>query len=47
MTKEQALEILKLLSALDALEELQYATTDKAFAMADATIAALRERLGA
>jgi ElaB/YqjD/DUF883 family membrane-anchored ribosome-binding protein len=31
--------------ALDALEELQYATTDKAFAMADATIDALKERL--
>ena len=31
--------------ALEALEELQYATTDKAVAMADETINALKERL--
>ncbi len=31
--------------ALESMEELQYATTDKAFAMADATIDAIKERL--
>ena len=40
-SKDEAL----LRQCLEAMEELQYATTDKAFALADAAIAAPKERL--